>query len=69
MGKIVSGIFGGGQEAPQLPAPTPVQAAPDPTPIADESTIARKKKEALARQQTRGGRSSTIISGDSDTLG
>lgn len=69
MGKIISGIFGGGAATPALPEPTPVQAAPEATPIADETTIARKKKEAAARAQQRGGRSSTILSGDGDTLG
>lgn len=69
MGKVISGLFGGGAKTAALPAPTPVAAAPEPTPMVDEEAIAKKKKEAIARNQARGGRSSTILSGADDTLG
>lgn len=60
-------LFGGG-DAPS-PQPIPIPEAPKATPMADEAAIARKKKQTLARQQqSRGGRSSTILS-DSETLG
>ena len=64
----MSALFGG-----EPPSPTQhlVQSIPEPpkaTPMADEAAIARKKKQALTRQQSRGGRLSTILS-DSETLG
>lgn len=61
----MSGLFGG--STPKAP---PVQAAPPPTPLVDEEAIAKKKREAMARAQARGGRQSTILSqAESDTLG
>ena len=64
MGKI----FGGGQKV-STPAVAPVVAAPKPAPVVDETEVMRKKKQAAAAQQNRGGRQSTILSGESDTLG
>lgn len=64
----MSALFGG---EPPNPAQQLAQSIPEPpkaTPMADEAAIARKKKQAMARQQTRGGRSSTILS-DSERLG
>lgn len=63
----MAGLFGG------TPAPASTQQVPEtpaPTPMVDEEAIMKKKKEAIARNQQRGGRTSTILSdAGSDTLG
>ena len=62
-------LFGGG-DVP-APAPMPIPEAPKATPMVDEAAIARKKKQKIAAAQSRGGRSSTLLSelGSSETLG
>jgi hypothetical protein len=66
MGKMLSGLFGGGDK----PQPAPVVEPPAPTPMEDTASIEKKKKEAIARKQQRGGRQSTLLSqAESDTLG
>lgn len=62
MGKL----FGGGKKAPE---PQPLPVPPPPTPIVDESAVARAKKKELAAQRARGGRQSTILSSNDDSLG
>lgn len=62
----MGGFFGGGDTP--APQPIPIPEAPKPTPIADETAIARKRKQRLAATQQRGGAASTILS-NSETLG
>lgn len=66
----MAGLFGGG-DVPAAPAPMPVPEPPKPTPMADETKLAKKKKQALLASQSRGGRQSTLLSqyGESETLG
>jgi hypothetical protein len=49
----------------------PIPEAPKATPMVDEAAIARKKKQKITAAQSRGGRSSTLLSelGSSETLG
>lgn len=67
MGRAIKSIFGGGSV--KAPAPIPIPPPPPATPMVDENAILRKKKKAIAAQQTRGGRQSTILSDLGDTLG
>lgn len=62
-------LFGGG-DVP-APQPMPIPEMPKPTPMADETKLAKKKKQALLTAQGRGGRQSTLLSqyGESETLG
>jgi hypothetical protein len=56
--------FGGSKKKAPAPAPeTPVM------PMADDEAVRRARRAALARQMSRGGRSSTILSSGSETLG
>ena len=49
---------------------TPVAPVAEPTmPIADDEAILRARKRAVAQQIQRGGRSSTILTDNSDSLG
>lgn len=48
------------------PAPTP---GPIVMPIADDEAVRLAKKRSIAQQVGRGGRSSTILSADSDRTG
>lgn len=49
-------------------APAP-EAAPQVMPLADDDSVLRARKRSLAAQMKRGGRSSTMLSSDSDKLG
>ena len=52
------------------PAPTPApEPGPQIMPLADDEAILRARRRSVAMQRARGGRSSTILSSDSDTLG
>lgn len=67
MSGLVKGIFGGGS-APPVPTPPPPQPMPD---LGDPAILAAQKK-AMLDAQTRSGRMSTILTGDSynsDKLG
>lgn len=70
MGGIVKGLFGGGdQPAPIVP---PTVAPPTPMPTPNDEAQQAAKRRALAAQQARRGRQSTILANDSadgDTLG
>lgn len=74
MGKIVKGAFGlvgsllgiGGGKKEAAPAAAPAEKV---MPLPDDEAIKRAKKQAISRQMSRGGRSSTILSQSSDTLG
>lgn len=49
---------------------TPATPVAEPTmPIADDEAIMRARKRAVAQQIQRGGRSSTILTDNSDSLG
>lgn len=53
------------------PTPTPAPAASGPKimPLADGDAVKAARKKSIAAQLGRGGRSSTMLSGDSETLG
>lgn len=65
-GLIGSQLFGGGKKESAEPAETD---GPVVMPLADDDKIAAAKKKAIAARLQRGGRQSTILSNDSDTLG
>lgn len=47
-------------------APTP---GPQIMPLADDEAVKRARRRSVADQMQRGGRTSTMLSGESDTLG
>ena len=52
-------------KAPKAPKMDP----PPVMPVADDEAIRRAKKQSIIRQMSRGGRESTILTSDSETLG
>ena len=62
--KLVGGLF---KKKPAAAAPT--QAGAPVMPIADDEAVMRARKVSMIRQRSRGGRSSTILSQGSETLG
>jgi len=60
----VAGLFGGKKKA----AETAPEAAPV-MPLADDEAVRRAKKRSTIGQMGRSGRSSTILTDDSDKLG
>lgn len=50
-------------------APAAVVEGPKVMPLADDSTILQARKKSIAAQMQRGGRTSTMLTNDSDTLG
>jgi hypothetical protein len=58
------GLFKGKKQA----APTPEEPTPV-MPLADDEEIRRARRTSVARQMARGGRSSTILSQGSESLG
>ena len=63
-----SKLVGGGKSAPAAAAAAPV-AGPKVMPLADGEAVAAAKKRSITMQMQRGGRSSTMLTGDSETLG
>lgn len=68
---LLGGLAGGavsilGKKSAPAPAPT---EGPKVMPLADDQAVAAAKKRSLAMQMQRGGRSSTMLTGDSETLG
>lgn len=63
-GSVAGSIIGG----KSAPAPAPA-AGPKVMPLADDAAVAAAKKRSLMMQVQRGGRQSTMLSGDSETLG
>lgn len=55
----------GGSKKKEAPAPE----GPKVMPLADDEAVKRAKKASIIKQMNRGGRSSTILSNDSDSLG
>ena len=73
MGGIVNSVMGLIGMRPPTPA-APILKAPTVMPTADDERIRAAKRKTTAKQVQRGGRQSTILSGDgsvgsSDTLG
>lgn len=58
------GLLGGSKKKAE---PAPV--GPKVMPLADDEAIKRARKASIIQQMGRGGRSSTILSDDSDSLG
>lgn len=50
-------------------SPAPVEKPELVMPLPDDEAVARARKEAILRRRGAGGRSSTILTDDSDTLG
>lgn len=62
-----SSLIGGKKSAP---APTPTAGqGPIVMPLADDANRLRARKRSIATQAQRSGRTSTILSGESDKLG
>lgn len=57
------GIMGGKKKAPEP------EKGPVVMPLADDEAVRRAKKRSIIEQMGRGGRSSTLLTGDSDSLG
>lgn len=75
IGNAVGTILGGGEKAP---APTVIQAPPPPAPevkeppvmpTPDDEAIRKSQASSLARQRSRRGRQSTILTSEGDTFG
>ena len=62
-GILGSNLFGGKKKAPEP------EKGPVVMPIADDEEVRRAKKRSIIEQMSRGGRSSTMLSSDSDSLG
>ncbi|MBN2130368.1 MAG: hypothetical protein JW741_12770 [Sedimentisphaerales bacterium] len=58
-------IIGDGKKKKATPAP----AAPRVMPIADDEAVLRARRASILRQRGRRGRSSTMLTTDSDKLG
>jgi hypothetical protein len=58
----MASMFGGGPKPPTVLAPIVI-------PMEDTATIGAAKKRAAAATQAAGGRTSTVLAGDGDTLG
>ncbi len=68
--KVVSTIFGGGDEAPApapAPAPKPEPVTPMPTP--NDKAVQDAKKKSIAAITARQGRASTILTGNDSAGG
>lgn len=68
---LLGGLVGFGASKLMAPKPTaaaPVQA-PKVMPMADDDEVARAKRASMMQQRQRGGRTSTMLTSDSDTLG
>jgi hypothetical protein len=58
----------GGLLSPK-PKPTVLPPAPAPVPLPDDQTLAAARKKKLVAQSQRGGRMSTILTDNAETLG
>lgn len=68
--KVASlGLIGGSLLGGKKKKAAPVEDGPKVMPLADDEAVKRAKKQSLLQQMGRGGRSSTILSDDSDSLG
>lgn len=56
----------GGSKKQAAPAPTP---GPIVMPLADDTAVKRAKRRSITEQMNRGGRSSTMLTADSEKLG
>lgn len=63
---LAGALLGGKKKKKAEPAPEP---APAVMPVADDEAIRQAKKRSIAAQMKRSGRSSTILSSSSETLG
>jgi hypothetical protein len=65
----IGSILGlGDKKAAPAAVPAPA-AAPRVMPLADDEAVKRARKASIVRQQQRGGRASTILTGGSEKLG
>lgn len=60
-------LLGSGKK--KAAAPAPVAEAPKVMPLPDDEAVRRAKKQSILRQMGRGGRQSTMLTGDGDKLG
>jgi hypothetical protein len=66
----IGGLIGSSLMSKSKKADTPAEPdGPIVMPLADDDKIKAAKRRAIATQMQRGGRSSTLLTGDSDTLG
>jgi hypothetical protein len=59
----------GQKKATAAPTPTPTATGPKIMPLADGDAVRAARKKSIAAQLSRGGRTSTMLSGESETLG
>jgi hypothetical protein len=70
VGGATAGLLGGGGGKKKKAAPAPAAPTAAPVmPIADDEAVRRARKQSIARQMGRGGRTSTMLTSDSETLG
>lgn len=62
------GAVSGGKKTEAAPAPV-VEKGPVVMPLADDGAVQRAKRRSIAAQMSRSGRSSTMLTSDSDKLG
>lgn len=65
----VGGSLLAGALMPKPQAPAATAQAPKVMPLADDQAVADAKRRSMMAQMQRGGRTSTMLSSDSDTLG
>lgn len=58
-----------GKKSTPTPTPAPAASGPKIMPLADGDAVRAARKKSIAAQLGRGGRTSTMLSGDSETLG
>jgi hypothetical protein len=63
---LAGALFGGKDKKKAAPAPEP---APRVMPLADDDAVMRARRRSIAEQQRRAGRSSTMLTAESDSLG
>lgn len=63
---LAGALLGGGKKKKPAEAPAP---GPVVMPLADDDAVRRAKKASIIKQRGRSGRSSTMLTTDSDSLG
>lgn len=68
-GLAAKGLVGTVAGKKSAPVPVAPEKGPVVMPLADDAAVMRARKRSVAAQLSRGGRTSTMLTSDSDTLG
>lgn len=63
---LAGAILGGGKKKKAEPVP---EREPQVMPMADDEAVRRARRRSILEQRSRSGRSSTMLTGDSESLG